>query len=159
MLKDCQLLRSASISNLVRWLHCREWVHLSVIVLYSLYLVYLYSPTQKLFWWVHGTTVCEYLFWLIKVHISITSDLSSYTYSVEFAAVVGSTYCHDSSVTCLCWRQSVLVTGSWDSTVKARASTFIHSIIHQHFQVWCLDFPLSGGRPEEPTLTVCCVAN
>ena len=34
--------------------------------------------------------------------------------------MVHSTYCHHSSVTCLTWRDNILVTGSWDSTVKVR---------------------------------------
>lgn len=43
---------------------------------------------------------------------------NSYTYSTEYAAVVNSEYCHDSSVTCLSWRHGTMATGSWDSTVK-----------------------------------------
>ena len=42
----------------------------------------------------------------------------SYTYSVDFASTVDSTYCHDSSVTSLCWKGNTLATASWDSTVK-----------------------------------------
>ena len=44
--------------------------------------------------------------------------LCRYAYSVEFASVLFSAYCHDSSVTSLCWRADILATGSWDSTVK-----------------------------------------
>lgn len=54
---------------------------------------------------------------LVCVHIY------SYTYSTEYAAVVNSEYCHDSSVTSLSWRHGTMATGSWDSTVKVCKST------------------------------------
>lgn len=51
--------------------------------------------------------------------LSLSLSLS-YTYSVECAAAIHSTYCHHSSVTSLCWRANTLATGSWDSTVKVQ---------------------------------------
>ena len=53
-------------------------------------------------------------------------SVHSYMYSVEFASVVSSTYSHDSSVTCLSWRDNILVSGSWDSTVKV--SVKLHKV-------------------------------
>lgn len=45
-------------------------------------------------------------------------DNSIYFYSVEYADVLHSIPAHDSSVTCLAWSSNLLVTGSWDTSVK-----------------------------------------
>ena len=71
---------------------------------------------------------------------------------MEFASVVNSTYSHDSSVTCLSWRDNVLVTGSWDSTVKVSNSTCVATVTDLHLQVWDLTF--SEARLGDPLLMV-----
>lgn len=63
-------------------------------------------------------------------------DNQVHVYSVDFASVVCSSYCHDSSVTALCWKADTLATGSWDSTVK----------------IWCFPFDPSQHKPEPPEL-------
>ncbi|KAI6657447.1 Protein FAN [Oopsacas minuta] len=45
-------------------------------------------------------------------------DNSIYFYSVEYADVLHCMPAHDSSVTCLAWSSNILVTGSWDTSVK-----------------------------------------
>jgi hypothetical protein len=57
---------------------------------------------------------------------------TSYLYSVECASVMHSTYCHHSSVTCLTWKDNILVTGSWDSTVKVT----IMLTVYMYVCVW-----------------------
>uniref|UniRef100_A0A1X7UAC0 BEACH domain-containing protein n=1 Tax=Amphimedon queenslandica TaxID=400682 RepID=A0A1X7UAC0_AMPQE len=64
-------------------------------------------------------------------------DNNVYLYSIEYASIIDSCYAHDSSVTCVCYKNGRLVTGSWDSTVK----------------VW--DFPYdknSSGKPPPPNM-------
>ncbi|XP_064393489.1 protein FAN-like [Halichondria panicea] len=65
-------------------------------------------------------------------------DNNVYVYSVEYASVVCSAYCHDSSITSLVWKNNLLVTGSWDSTVK----------------VWDFPYPPPNDqtRPEAPKI-------
>jgi len=45
-------------------------------------------------------------------------DNNLYVYSVEFGRVVDTRRIHDDAVTCLCWKNDILLTSSWDSTVK-----------------------------------------
>ena len=58
-----------------------------------------------------------YVYTIVHVH-NVILCTCSYTYSIEYASVVSSEYCHHSSVTSLCWRHGTMATGSWDSTVK-----------------------------------------
>ena len=90
------------------------------------------------------------------VCVRVRVCVCSYTYSVEFASIVSSTYCHDSSVTCIAWKENILATGSWDSTVKVCACigcSYVGSDLLT-VQVWKLAFPTSGGTVNEPRLLV-----
>ncbi|CAH3169012.1 unnamed protein product [Porites evermanni] len=45
-------------------------------------------------------------------------DNKIYIYSVEYGRVVDTKSGHDDAISCLCWNDGILVTASWDSTVK-----------------------------------------
>ncbi|XP_048576936.1 protein FAN isoform X2 [Nematostella vectensis] len=45
-------------------------------------------------------------------------DNKIYIYSVEYGRVLDTTTGHDDAISCLCWNDGILVTASWDSTVK-----------------------------------------
>ncbi|PFX23712.1 protein FAN-like isoform X2 [Stylophora pistillata] len=45
-------------------------------------------------------------------------DNKIYIYSVEYGRVVDTKAGHDDAISCLCWNDGILVTASWDSTVK-----------------------------------------
>lgn len=45
-------------------------------------------------------------------------DNNVYFYSVEFGRVLDSLHGHDDAVSCICWKNDILLTSSWDSTVK-----------------------------------------
>ena len=60
-------------------------------------------------------------------------DNKLYFYSVEYANVVHSMRAHDSSVTCLSWSSNILVTGSWDTSVKVPViSCYMYSVMLSH---------------------------
>ncbi len=43
---------------------------------------------------------------------------SRYLYSVGFGSVIDTVSAHDDAVSCLCLRRDILISGSWDATVK-----------------------------------------
>ncbi|XP_028392732.1 protein FAN-like isoform X2 [Dendronephthya gigantea] len=45
-------------------------------------------------------------------------DNNIYIYSVEYGRVTDTVRGHDDAISCLCWNDGILVTASWDSTVK-----------------------------------------
>ena len=49
---------------------------------------------------------------------SIVFLFCRYFYSVEFGRVLDTLHGHDDAISCICWKNDVLLTSSWDSTVK-----------------------------------------
>lgn len=45
-------------------------------------------------------------------------DNSVYTYNVEYGTTVLTTFAHDDAVSDVCWNKNLMLTSSWDSTVK-----------------------------------------
>lgn len=69
----------------------------------------------------------------------------SYVYSVDFGTVVNTNYAHDNSVTCVCWRKSILATGSLDCTVKV-SSYYFHNVFYNLFSMSTYSADLMQGR-------------
>ena len=62
--------------------------------------------------------MCQLLTVCYLSYMSVFLLCFRYTYSVDFGTVVNTNYAHDNSVTCVCWKRSILATGSLDCTVK-----------------------------------------
>ncbi|KAK3746418.1 hypothetical protein QZH41_012767, partial [Actinostola sp. cb2023] len=60
-------------------------------------------------------------------------DNNIYIYSVEYGRVLDTQRGHDDAISCLCWNNGILVTASWDSTVKVR---LYPNILAPNYQVW-----------------------
>ncbi|XP_065915844.1 protein FAN-like isoform X2 [Dysidea avara] len=65
-------------------------------------------------------------------------DNNVYAYSVDYGTIVNTNYAHDNSVTCICWKKNILVTGSLDCTVK----------------IWEISSTVQGGSMAMPILKV-----